>query len=290
MRFPSDFLTLSSYQAWRDAKLAAIPSRVADLVVEVVDPQNPSRAEHQALLERLGKTNMAVFAAPPASCSKETMRRFCACFGLVRLDANQLADDDGISPLAVAPEGTRKRYIPYTDKPIAWHTDGYYNDMTHQVRGLVLWCQSPAQEGGANALLDHELAYIALRDRDPALAQALMRPDAFAIPANEDAEMSSRDMRLGPVFSVSQDGHLHMRYTARTRSIEWNEAGEVQEAKAALEEILAHPPFGLFLHRLEAGQGLLSNNVLHTRQAFKDDPKAPRLLWRARFYDRISES
>ncbi len=201
-----------------------------------------------------------------------------------------MADDDGIIPLAVAPEGTRTRYIPYTDRPIAWHTDGYYNSLENQVHGLVLWCQRPALSGGANALLDHELAYIALRDRDPAFIAALMRPDAFAIPPNEDADMTSRVMRLGPVFSVTTTGGLHMRYTARPRSILWNAAPEVQAAKAALEDILAHPPFGLFEHRLEAGQGLLSNNVLHTRTAFSDDPAAPRLLWRARFHDRIQGS
>lgn len=290
MTNPFDLAQLGPYESWRDAKMKALPRRVGDLVVEVHDPESPSQAERQALLERVQAANMAVFAAPATSCSKETMRRFCAGFGLVHLDANQLSDDDGISPLAVAPEGTRTRYIPYTDRPIAWHTDGYYNDMAHQVRGLVLWCQRPAMDGGANDLLDHELVYIALRDRDPALIAALMRPDAFAIPPNEDADMANREMRPGPVFSVSKDGKLHMRYTARKRSIAWNPAPDVQAAKQALEEILATPPFGLFVHTLEAGQGLLSNNVLHTRQIFKDDPARPRLLWRARFYDRIAES
>ncbi|CAA6604595.1 conserved hypothetical protein [Rhodospirillaceae bacterium LM-1] len=290
MKSPFDLAEKTAYQAWRDAKLQALPDRVGALVVEISDPRNPTLAERQALLSLVSRANMAVFAASSASCSKETMRQFCACFGLTRLDANQLADDDGISPLSVAPQGTRQRYIPYTDKPIAWHTDGYYNSMENQVRGLVLWCQQPAKEGGANALLDHELAYIALRDRDPAFIEALMRPDAFAIPPNEDAEMTNRQMRAGPVFSVWPDGKLHMRYTARTRSIEWNPAPSVQAAKKALEEILLNPPFGLFEHRLEAGQGLLSNNVLHTRQAFKDDASAPRLLWRARYYDRIHES
>lgn len=279
-----------SYAAWRAAKLAALPKDVSALVVGVADPLHPTGSELAALAQRIRLYNMAVFAAPPESCSKETLRSFCAHFGLLRLDANQLADDDGISPLAVAPEGTRKRYIPYTDRPIAWHTDGYYNDAANQVRGLVLWCEREAAEGGANALLDHELAYIALRDRDPALAEALMRPDVFAIPPNDDADMATRDWRQGPVFSIDASGHLHMRYTARTRSIEWNAAPEIQAAKSALEEILKNPPFGLFIHTLSAGQGLLSNNVLHTRTAFKDDPSRPRLLWRARFHDRISES
>ncbi|MBF0167785.1 MAG: TauD/TfdA family dioxygenase [Alphaproteobacteria bacterium] len=287
---PFDLAQVKAYESWRDARLEAMPRTVQDLLVQIADPWNLSESEHAALLDRVRCSNMAVFAAPPQACSKEALKSLAARFGLLRLDANQLADEDGISPLSVAPAGTRKRYIPYTDRPIAWHTDGYYNDTESQVQGLMLWCQRPALEGGGNALLDPELAYIALRERDPAHIEALMRPDAFAIPPNEDADMTGREMRPGPVFSVTKAGKLHMRYTARKRSITWNPSPDVQAARAALEEILADPPFGLFEHRLEAGQGLLSNNVLHTRTAFRDDPAVPRLLWRARFYDRISES
>jgi hypothetical protein len=33
--------------------------------------------------------------------------------------------------------------------------------------------------------------------------------------------------------------------------------------------------------------GVICNNVLHARTAFRDDPSRPRLLYRARYYDRI---
>jgi hypothetical protein len=36
--------------------------------------------------------------------------------------------------------------------------------------------------------------------------------------------------------------------------------------------------------------GLLCNNVLHDRSAFSDDPSRPRLLYRARYLDRIVTS
>ena len=45
-------------------------------------------------------------------------------------------------------------------------------------------------------------------------------------------------------------------------------------------------PFALQL-RLEAGMGIVANNVLHDRSAFDDDPAAPRLLYRARYLDRV---
>ena len=40
--------------------------------------------------------------------------------------------------------------------------------------------------------------------------------------------------------------------------------------------------------RLEAGMGLVCNNVLHERSAFEDSAAGPRLLLRARFTERIA--
>ena len=34
--------------------------------------------------------------------------------------------------------------------------------------------------------------------------------------------------------------------------------------------------------------GILCNNVLHERSGFVDDASAPRLLFRARYYDRVA--
>jgi hypothetical protein len=34
--------------------------------------------------------------------------------------------------------------------------------------------------------------------------------------------------------------------------------------------------------------GLVANNVLHDRDAFIDDPQRPRLLYRARYLDRVA--
>jgi alpha-ketoglutarate-dependent taurine dioxygenase len=68
--------------------------------------------------------------------------------------------------------GERKEFIPYTDKPIRWHTDGYYNIPERTVRGMVLHCVQSAASGGENQLLDHEIAYILLRDENPDFIRA----------------------------------------------------------------------------------------------------------------------
>jgi alpha-ketoglutarate-dependent taurine dioxygenase len=55
---------------------------------------------------------------------------------------------------------------------------------------------------------------------------------------------------------------------------------------SALERILADSPYVLRL-RLEPGMGIVCNNVLHARSAFRDAPQHRRLLYRARYYDRV---
>lgn len=277
----------TAYGRWREERLEAAPRSAADLLVEVADLAAPTPSEAEALLARVRASNMAVYATRPEAVDKTVLRRFAARFGLTRLDANTLADDDGITPLHVADEGPRTRYIPYTSRAISWHTDGYYNALDAQVRGMVLHCAKPAAEGGENDLLDHEIAYILLRDQGARHIAALMDPAAMMIPGNaEDGVM--RGDSFGPVFMVVE-GTLHMRYTARARNVVWKDDDAVREAVRRLEDLLGGDSPFIIRHRLAAGQGLLCNNVLHTRRAFRDDPaQAARLLYRARFHDRIA--
>lgn len=277
-----------AYGRWRDAKLAARPRRLEELVVEVDDIEALRPAEHAALAQRIDRANMVLYRERRPRPGRDDRPAVVALghgFGLRSLDRNQLADDDGVTPLAVAGDGARSRYIPYTDRPIAWHTDGYYNLPDRRVRGLILHCVRPAAEGGDNRLMDVELLYIALRQRDPALVAALMRVDAMTIPGNDD-EGLQRPAMTGPVFFV-EGGRLGMRYTARTRSIQWHADAEVQAAAQAIRDVLESGGDDIFSARLEAGCGLLCNNVLHTRERFSDDPARPRLLYRARYHDRI---
>ena len=276
-----------AYRDWRDRKLAACPRSLEELQVEVADPLKLTTAERDALLERCARTNMAVYVSSArADASSEIPRRIGAQLGLHTLDVNYLADDDGITPLAATETGTRSTYIPYTNRAIRWHTDGYYNPPQRKIRAMILHCVQRAESGGENRLLDHELAYIALRDADPEYIRALMQRDAMTIPARSEEGEVARDDQTGPVFSVDADGHLHMRYTARTRSISWKDDPSLQAATEALQRILGTNPHVLCL-RQEPGMGIICNNVLHDRAAFADSPQHRRLVLRARYYERI---
>jgi len=284
-----DLADESAYQAWRAAKRARFPKSLAELTVEVRDPRALSPGERRALLERCARANMAIYAGPTGGDpDKDIPRRFAAQLGLRDLDPNYLADDDGISPLTVAEHSARGEFIPYTNRGIKWHTDGYYNPDERSVRAVLLHCVARAESGGENALLDHEIAYTLLRDRDPQHIRALMARDAMTIPARIEGGRIARPAQAGPVFSVDSCGFLHMRYTARALSIEWKDDGPTKAALAALEDILDTASPWIFCGRLEPGMGLVCNNVLHTRTPFTDSPRHQRLIYRARYYQRVA--
>jgi len=284
-----DTVNESAYRQWREQKLRDYPTRIEQLIVNIENPARLSQAEREAMLQRIAKANMVVFAGPGGGDpDKAIPRQLGAQFGLRSLDNNTGADDDGITSLEVKNDSWHGQYIPYTNRPIHWHTDGYYNELTRQVYGLQLHCVRAAAAGGENALMDHEIAYILLRDRDPALVEVLMHEEAMTIPENRVDDRIDRPDRSGPVFMAGPGGALHMRYTARKRNVVWREDALTRQAVKALDEILnADLPY-IYRATLQSGQGLISNNVLHDRSGFDDDPGAPRLLYRLRYFDRVT--
>ncbi|WP_310451057.1 TauD/TfdA family dioxygenase [Sulfuritalea sp.] len=290
--FPFDLDNAAAYAAWRERKLDSAPRRIEDIVVALDDPRRLTPGELDALLQRCATANMAIYASTTAgNPDKEIPRRLGAQLGLHSLDSHWLTDDDAISPISVRgaeERGERKEFIPYTDKPIRWHTDGYYNLPERTVRGMVLHCVQRAESGGENQLLDHELAYILLRDENPDHIRALSQPDAMTIPPRMDETGIARAAQPGPVFSIDAQGYLHMRYTARSISIEWRGDAATQAAVAALSRILATPTPWTLHGSMEPGMGLVCNNVLHDRAVFVDSPQHQRLLYRARYHERVA--
>ena len=140
----------------------------------------------------------------------------------------------------MAASGSRAGYIPYSNRPLSWHTDGYYNfhGPSDCVKAMVLHCVRDAVEGGVNALLDHEIAYIRLRDRDPAFIEALTHPEAMTIPAGEDG-YGARG-RTTPDRSSSSTGKQIARHALHRPQAKfmWRQDAATQTAVNALEEVL----------------------------------------------------
>lgn len=280
-----------AYQAWRTAKLAHYPTDIKDLFVPIDDPYQLTAKEKNHILSLCRKTNMAFYQIDPnATIEKNALLAFCQQLGLTHIDRTLCCEEeDGITALQVENQGQSQDYIPYTNKAINWHTDGYYNANNQAVRSVLLHCERQALSGGDNQLLDQEIAYIQLRDKNPDYIAALMENDVMTIPANIQADVELRPAQTGPVFYLNANGSLQMRYTARKRHIIWKSEPLVQEAIAYLTQLFASNSPYIFRHLLMPGQGVICNNILHNRSGFTDSDNASyhRLLYRIRFYDRI---
>lgn len=283
-----------SWRRWRQVKLFQAESAMGVAPTAIGDPRAVSESERRALLDQIGATNYALYewrAAPPDDNSlDEWLLAFTGSFGLRAREDHRSANGNGVVRIEVAHDGGRVGYIPYTTLRIAWHTDGYYNyhGPDNCVRGMILHCAAAAAEGGVNRLLDHELAYLRLRDADEAALRLLMHAQAMTIPEATDELGRFRAANAGPVFFLDNSGALVMRYTARKRNVVWRDA----ETRAAADGLLALIEAEPLARRLKMapGQGLLCNNVLHDRSAFEDHGDSHRSLCRIRFNNRIQNN
>jgi hypothetical protein len=277
------------YARWRDQKLSEAPRRLEDLLVEVRDPRQLSDAERVAISERCRRANMAIYVTKLGSdADKAIPHRLGEQFNLGPLDHNPGADQDAITALCVQTDALHRGYIPYTDRPIAWHTDGYYNSRERQIGAFILHCVRPAASGGVNGLIDPEILYLRLREEDPSHISELTDPQAMTIPPNLVDGVETRPASSGPVFRRGEAGRLAMRYTDRRRNISWRQDPQTQAAVEAIRRLLDDPTTPRFEARLEAGWGMICNNVLHSRSRFEDGADQGRLLYRARYYQRVS--
>ena len=285
----------ASYAVWREEKLANYPRTAAVLRVPVRNLSLPAADERAALMSLCRRANMALYdsgalGTDPARV-RPALRALAAALKLRHMEDHRSGEEDGIVAIEVAASGGRAGYIPYSNLPVSWHTDGYYNyhGPSRCVQAMLLHCVRDAPEGGVNRLLDHEIAYIRLRDRNPAFIAALMHPEAMTIPPGEEAHGRYRPDNTGPVFFVDpMRNGLIMRYTARKRNVSWRQDVTTRRALEALDEILDTDPL-ILTHKMKPGEGLVCNNVLHNRSGFENGTGAGgRLLYRVRYHDRLS--
>ncbi|MFK8026445.1 MAG: TauD/TfdA family dioxygenase [Gammaproteobacteria bacterium] len=280
----------SDYTNWREFKLGHRSHQTRLEIVTIADPNALSQQEMAHLSRLCEIDNFAIYRfTQPSLASKSSIRQMANQLGMVSLDQNLCADNNSISSLQVMDLGRARGYIPYTSNKLNWHTDGYYNPINEHIRSFLLHCIQNAPSGGENMLINHELIYIQLYDEDPALVSALMQTDALTIPANIENDIEVRPAQSGPVFYKDPvTNALQMRYTSRSRSIEWKQDSLIQRAVSMMEELLTDSEFVLN-YTLQPGEGLICNNILHGRSAFTNGniPPQQRVMYRARSYNRL---
>ncbi len=285
----------TAYLPWREEKLCYSKPALNDLLVQIKDPYQLTDDEKTAMIERCENYNMAIYQLSHIDGQadyqdKSLVHALGKQLAMESLDANLGADEDGVTSLEVRAQAGNQ-YIPYTDKALSWHTDGYYNPLEKQIFGIIMHCVRPAAEGGVNSLLNPENVYIRLRDENPAYIKALMHSQAMTIPDNVEAGKVIREAQSGPVFMIksrvgSEAGRLHMRFSARKRNIIWRDTPDTFNAVDMINDLMADET-NVFKISLEAGQGIVCNNVLHNRSGFTDSETQKRLMYRARYYDAV---
>ena len=281
----------AAYSGWRAGRLNHYPVSWDESIVTLGDIACPTDAEVSQIVNQCARTNFALYQSDmpilPASLSA-----FCNRLGLRTAESHRSASAGGVVAIERSTTGTKRGYIPYSDKPLSWHTDGYYNTPQEPVNAMVLHCVRAAEQGGENHLFDPAIAYIRLRDENPDFIKAFMHPEAMTVPANDDPKTGHRPASVGPVFRIDPaSGQLAMRYSARARNIVWRDDETTREACDFLTHVLKSDPFVVKV-RLQSGQGVISNNVLHNRTGFtpSEQQGTDRLLYRIRYRERVAGS
>ncbi|EEZ80225.1 TauD/TfdA family dioxygenase [Candidatus Thioglobus sp.] len=277
-----------NYQHWRDDKLANTSTKLEDYLVEIENPFELRDSEKNKVVSLCQQGNFALFHVLEQTDYADAIINMNAQFGLKDFDRHLYVQDRGLAHITQSTNKNQSEFIPYTNKAIGWHTDGYYNAIEQRIRAFSLFCVRPASEGGTNEWIDPQMVYLLLREDNPDVAKALIHPNAMTIPEHKVNGKVRRTTSTGPVFFIDEaSGELYMRYTQRKKNIEFLDSIEVNQAIEHLDELLSKHTDYHFKHLMHSGQGMLCNNVLHKRSDFNDDPNNPRLLLRGRYFNRI---
>ena len=173
------------FLTWAEEKERNIPHNIDGIKVNIHDINNVKISEIAKIKETINKCNSCIYSSKIALNSNTNLLKFVESLGMRTYDRNNIESNEisTITPL----ENNKINYIPYTDKSLNWHTDGYYDKKS--IFSWLLHCVHPATHGGENYLLDHELAlreYV-LRHDD---INNLMSEEALTIPESKDTSRS----------------------------------------------------------------------------------------------------
>ena len=268
----------AEFLRWAEEKEKNIPQNSDGILVNIHDINNVKTSEIAKIKETIYKYNSCIYSSKIALKSNTNLLKFVELVGMRTYDCNNIESNEisTITPL----QNSKINYIPYTDKLLNWHTDGYYDKKS--IFSWLLHCVNPATQGGENYLLDHELVlreYL-LRNDD---INNLMAEDALTIPASKD---TSRPEISTYIFSFKNKyKRLHMRFSMRKDNI--GTSAKANSAVIKLREIIEGNCAKYSLtYKLQKNEGIITNNILHGRKAFKDD-KVKRKLLRIRSYERL---
>ncbi len=281
------------YQNWRQEKLKDYPTDIEQHIVDVEDVTALTPDELEKINQIIHKTNLAIYRPkkqPDEQNASLAVSKLTEQVGLFRCETHRSAEDHGLVRLEVSNKDSKKNFIPYSNKALNWHTDGYYNRQAKRIKSFSIHCVRPAAEGGINSFFDHELAYIKMRDENPEFIKAFRHRRAMSIPPFVGSNGETRQECPGGVFGIDRFyGSLHMRFTARKHNVNWRDTQITKDTYDFLMDLLENDK-SVLSYKLNAGEGILCNNVLHNRTSFENSDDSQRLLLRGRYHERIGDT
>ena len=274
--------TRTNYKRWADKKLQGFSNKLDDLIVEINNPNSVSKSEKNIILKTIKQHNIVFFQINKGTINlKSSIKTLASQVGLGNYEVDSKSDNDGLTEIKI--HNSMKpsaEYIPYTDKQLNWHTDGYYNNENNLILSWLLFCKSQSENGGMNKYMDHEIAYILFNKSFDNIGD-LMLHNAYRIPENE---LTGRKAIYNAIFSFIKN-KLYMKFSMREKNIIWN--NKSKEAANNLKDIINSSKKYHISHKFSEGQGVITNNIIHMRTSFTNLEKKNRLLYRLRSKKRM---
>jgi len=285
MKSPFILENETEYKNWRQTKLELYPLDISKFSIPL-DINNFQKKDLDLIKFNMNKYNFALYNFKSELTNNE-LENFCTMLNLNNSISNLFSDSNNISDIKDHKDTNNNQmgeYIPYTNKPLNWHTDGYYYPLNNSVKSFLLHCVNPAHRGGENLLLDHEILYILIRDHNPSYIKILMENNIMGIPRNKNNAESTNIN--GPVFFIDDEYSLNMRFTSRQQNIVWKKSDIIDKIKKFIFNFVESDTKYITKILLKKNQGYIANNILHKREKFFDN-KNKRLLKRIRFSKKL---
>lgn len=285
MKSPFILENETEYKNWRQTKLELYPLNINKFSIPL-DINNFQKKDLDLIKFNMNKYNFALYNFKSELKNNE-LENFCTMLNLNNSISNLFSDSKNISDIKDHKDTNNNQigeYIPYTNKPLNWHTDGYYYPLNNSVKSFLLHCVNPAHRGGENLLLDHEILYILIRDHNPSYIKILMENNIMGIPRNKNNAESTNIN--GPVFFIDDEYSLNMRFTSRQQNIVWKKSDIIDKIKKFIFNFIESDTKYITKILLKKNQGYIANNILHKREKFFDN-KNKRLLKRIRFSKKL---
>ena len=105
--------------------------------VKIPDIGNITIKDRKKISSNIKKYNFTLFEIN--DCTNSNLLKFANNLGLEKIIQNPYSDKNGVSNITAIKDKRQGEYIPYTNKKLNWHTDGYYNSEREEVRAFILY-------------------------------------------------------------------------------------------------------------------------------------------------------